>query len=53
MSCAAAIAVSFLPELKAEAKKRQGQRTDLNIPPIVVEGSSDRLKNEAVAQAAA
>lgn len=46
----AMIAVKMLEPLKAEAKKRQGARTDLNIP-TVPEGSGE--SGEAVAQAAA
>lgn len=48
----ALIAVKMLPALKAEAKKRQGQRSDLNIPPVPVGPNSNVSTGEASAQAA-
>lgn len=48
----AAIAVSFLPELKEEAKKRQIRKPENSVPTLVRE-QNDPHKSEAVAQAAA
>lgn len=58
----AAIAVSMLPELKEEAKKRQlsgkgadgsgGRGNDKNLPALVREGLPAPFRNEAVAVAA-